>query len=86
MLYILYYIVEEGRYSRISVSHKWYYVEWKRSYLDRWLNMKDLLEKTAVSIRHLKRTFFSTKLLKREFSWSDYQTKFQEHFAACSPV
>ena len=75
MLYILYYIVEEGRYSRISVSHKWYYVEWKRSYFDRWLNIEDLLERTAVSIRPRKRTFFLVRLLKREFSWPDNQTK-----------
>ena len=86
MLYILYYIVEEGTYSRISVSYKWYYVQWKRSYFDRWLNIEDLLERTAVSIRHLNRTFFLVKLLKREFTWSDYQIKFQERFVACFPV
>ena len=75
MLYILYYIVEEGRYSRISVSHKWYYVEWNRSYFDRWLNIEDLLERTTVSIRPRKRTFFLVKLFKREFSSPDNQTK-----------
>ena len=78
-----YSLLVERRYCRASVSQKWYYVEWKRSYLDRWLNIEDLLERTAVSIRHLKRTFFLISLLKREFSWPDYQTKLQEHFSAC---
>ena len=55
---ILYYILVEGRYCKMKASHKWYYDEWKQSYFEGWSNFQYLMEKTAVSIKRYKKTFY----------------------------
>ena len=45
-------LLVESRYSRPSVSYKWYFVECKQSYFDKWYIIQYLLESTAAKTRH----------------------------------
>ena len=64
--YIFYCLLVDERFSRASVSDKWYYVEWKQTYFKSWCNFQYLLERTTVSIRLCKRKFFMELLYFKE--------------------